>query len=81
METKQATKDHCRFCFEVLVARLQKKPIPGLPASIPNIKAPLFVTWTKKGELRGCIGTFSESNLATTLPQYALISGLEDDRF
>lgn len=26
-------------------------------------KAPMFVTWTINGKLRGCVGSFSESNI------------------
>ncbi|KAI6204829.1 AMMECR1 domain-containing protein [Aphelenchoides besseyi] len=54
-------------CFDVLIARLNNKPLPSAPSSIPNINFPLFVTW-KKGadeQLRGCIGTFS-----TDLPAF-----------
>lgn len=31
-----------------------------LPANFNNYKYPLFVTWLKNGQLRGCIGTFSD---------------------
>jgi len=34
-----------------------------------------------KGELRGCIGTFSPESLTKILGKYALISALQDDRF
>lgn len=44
-------------------------------------KAALFVTWTKHGHLRGCIGTFSALQLAEGIRQYALIAAFQDSRF
>ncbi|TQS32775.1 hypothetical protein Golomagni_06904 [Golovinomyces magnicellulatus] len=58
--------------------------------SLPTVtETPLFVTWnTLEDEdddedvaLRGCIGTFEAQPLATGLPEYALISALQDHRF
>ncbi|KAK0384447.1 hypothetical protein NLU13_8533 [Sarocladium strictum] len=50
--------------------------------------APLFVTWntidnevTHEVSLRGCIGTFEAQPLAVGVPEYALISALQDTRF
>ncbi|CAM1504255.1 Fc.00g018460.m01.CDS01 [Cosmosporella sp. VM-42] len=47
--------------------------------------APLFVTWNKweddEASLRGCIGTFESQDLSQGLPEYALISALQDSRF
>lgn len=46
------------------------------------MKYPLFVTWHKNGSLRGCIGTFDDSEpLGQTLMEYSLIAAVEDDRF
>lgn len=52
----------------------------------PNSSHPLFVTWntstsTSTHQLRGCIGTFTPSPLATSLAEYALISAQHDTRF
>ncbi|MES1915990.1 MAG: hypothetical protein MHM6MM_007857 [Cercozoa sp. M6MM] len=45
-------------------------------------KAPLFVTWKKGGQLRGCIGTFAQNKaLGESLPQYALLAAMKDSRF
>ena len=53
----EATKEHCIYCFDVLIAYLNSKPLPDLPSTIPNVSSPLFVTWMKNGDdLRGCIG-------------------------
>lgn len=88
-----ATKDHCAYCFEVLSQHLEaleaklKASVPSLPlpAKVPDVTCPLFVTWHKtvKGErnLRGCIGTFSPKLLSKLLAQYAIISATQDDRF
>ena len=81
-EEIKATKEHCKYYFEVLEAKLKKQQIPPYPSSLEDSKVPIFVTWMLDGELRGCIGTFSSSEkLSKILPRYALISALEDDRF
>ncbi|KAJ6787488.1 hypothetical protein PWT90_08910 [Aphanocladium album] len=60
------------------------------PATVSS--APLFVTWNTIEDpdvddeedgvsLRGCIGTFESQPLAEGLPEYALISALQDTRF
>lgn len=76
-----ATKLHCKYCFDVLIAKLSKKLLPPYPNTLPDDKVPIFVTWKIKDDLRGCIGTFSPSKLSAILSNYALISALEDDRF
>jgi AMME syndrome candidate gene 1 protein len=79
----QATKDHCKFCFEVLIAKLVELPPPQFPNTIANVTAPLFVTWStaKDDGLRGCIGTFEPRPLSASLGQFALTSALKDPRF
>ncbi|ATY59562.1 ammecr1 family [Cordyceps militaris] len=60
---------------------------PATPASPATVHAaPLFVTWNTvldadEVALRGCIGTFESQPLAEGLPEYALISALQDSRF
>ncbi|KAG5985354.1 hypothetical protein E4U55_004578 [Claviceps digitariae] len=62
--------------------------------SLSTTSAPLFVTWnTIRREddddddddddvsLRGCIGTFESQPLSVGIPEYAVISGLNDTRF
>lgn len=79
----QATREHCRFCFEILIAKLVELPPPDFPKTIPNITAPLFVTWStlKDDDLRGCIGTFQARLLSGSLGEFALVSALKDPRF
>lgn len=53
----ESTKEHCSYCFDVLLAHLNKKAIPEYPSTLPNVTCPLFVTWMINiDELRGCIG-------------------------
>jgi uncharacterized protein (TIGR00296 family) len=73
------------YCFETLLHHLTPpkdgavKPL--YPTGLPDPDYPLFVTWTKRGDLRGCIGTFESKRLSHALPKYTLISALQDDRF
>ncbi|KAL0083718.1 AMMECR1 domain-containing protein [Phycomyces blakesleeanus] len=78
-----ATKEHCFYCFDVLLAHLRREPTPA--PRFHNEAFPLFVTWNmiKYGEkeLRGCIGSFRPLPLIQGLKQFALNSALEDSRF
>lgn len=63
------------------MARLEGKESPPYPNTLPNAKLPLFVTWKKDDDLRGCIGTFSPDDLNKNLGKYALIAAMNDNRF
>ena len=65
-----ASKNHCSFVFDVLIAKLSQKPEPTWPAGLPDQKCPLFVTYYKgeKKQLRGCIGTFAQESIKVLLP-------------
>mmetsp|Transcript_1152 Transcript_1152/g.1363 ORF Transcript_1152/g.1363 Transcript_1152/m.1363 type:complete len:201 (+) Transcript_1152:160-762(+) len=83
-----ATEEHCRYCFQVLQSKLEaENRTPPNPEFDNSVKAPLFITWSKKedGEeeftLRGCIGNFQDLDLHKGIREYALISALEDSRF
>jgi len=80
-EDIKATKLHCKYCFDVLIAKLSGKSIPPYPKELADPKVPIFVTWKIKDDLRGCIGTFAPAQLSGILGKYAMISALEDDRF
>ena len=71
-----ATKEHCKHCFDALIAKLYNKALPPNPNTLNDDKVPIFVTWKIKEDLRGCIGTFSPSKLSVILSNYALISAL-----
>ncbi|KAJ1817156.1 hypothetical protein GGH91_002309 [Coemansia sp. RSA 2671] len=82
-----ATKQHCAYCFDSLVAHLN-----GIPSTNPlplnfdgTLEYPLFVTWNKasrgKDKLRGCIGNFSAMRLDVGLREYAITSAFRDTRF
>lgn len=87
MESKEqfkASKDHCRFVFKTLIAKLNREAMPIFPPSLPSAKTPLFVTYYKgkNKSLRGCIGTFSQDEeTSELLPKYALIAAFQDNRF
>ncbi|GBG31134.1 AMME syndrome candidate 1 protein-like [Hondaea fermentalgiana] len=78
-----ASEEHCKFCFDVLVAKLQGRALPEATFANRSLKAPLFVTWTTTREdaLRGCIGNFSDLELGSGIRDYALVAALEDSRF
>lgn len=77
------------LAFESLIGKLTNtRPISIADInSFSSIKrtypdnAPLFVTWNKSGNLRGCIGTFEELPIEEAVAKYALISAFEDERF
>ncbi|KAJ2214522.1 hypothetical protein EV179_002927 [Coemansia sp. RSA 487] len=86
----EATKEHCAYCFDVLLAHLSRTgPQSRITATFDNRSKdyPLFVTWQKKSSagdeerLRGCIGNFSPMRLDSGLREYALTSALRDTRF
>jgi uncharacterized protein (TIGR00296 family) len=86
----EATKLMCAVCFDVLVATLTRCSSKDILAAfhqaepLSSVGCPVFVTWTTgaEHELRGCIGTFSDSmKIGEVVPKYALISALEDSRF
>lgn len=59
---------------------------PSIPQKIPEDmkrKAGVFVSIKKKGQLRGCIGTFlpSTENIYTEIQRNAIASATEDPRF
>ena len=76
-----STKEHCIYCFDVLLAQLKKQPLPPFPKGLADFEAPLFVTWKKNGDLRGCIGTFQSSLISKSLPEFVLNSAFNDHRF
>ena len=81
-QDKKLLLDIARQTVEVL-ARTGKKP--ELPASLPDSvkgRQGAFVTIHKRGQLRGCIGTFTgEGELAVTVQRMARSAGWEDPRF
>ncbi len=56
---------------------------PGLPPELRERRAGAFVSIKKRGELRGCIGTFqpSEPTLAEEIIQNAIRAATQDPRF
>lgn len=85
------SKALCFWAFESLNARLSpgKSRVPlshyllATDSSLSDYpkEAPMFITWNKNGDLRGCIGTFSPLNTEKGVAKYALVSAFEDPRF
>jgi uncharacterized protein len=63
--------------------RVAGGPAPALPQAGPLAEARgAFVTLTVKGELRGCVGTFTPlGSLAATVARMAASAAAEDPRF
>jgi uncharacterized protein len=63
--------------------RVAGGPAPALPQAGPLAEARgAFVTLTVKGELRGCVGTFTpQGSLAATVARMAASAAAEDPRF
>jgi len=69
---------------KTLEARLRGKPVPKFKADSAELrwKRGVFVTLTKNGKLRGCIGCFtSDEPLYKVVSDYAVISATRDRRF
>ena len=80
--TTEFQKRLTTYSFNNLVNFLKKGEILQPPEDFDNVLSPLFVTWKKDGELRGCLGTFAEdSKLGKTLAEYSLMSAVKDTRF
>lgn len=76
----------CDYAFNVLDSKLTGAPQRKLRdfESDPAITAhnsPLFVTWNKLGNLRGCIGTFLSMPVEDGVARFALTLALHDLRF
>lgn len=69
------------LAFETLYSRLFVVPPRVLTADSSIARAPLFVTWKKHDDLRGCIGTFQDLEVDEGVRRFALTSAFEDPRF
>lgn len=83
------SKSLCCYAFEALnhlltgshEIPLEKfEKVAHSTASFPDT-CPLFVTWNKHGNLRGCIGTFLDLQLAPGVKRFSITSALHDSRF
>jgi uncharacterized protein (TIGR00296 family) len=81
----EATKELCFLCFESLVNKVTNSKHTAVSSAVANpsstVRCPLFVTWKKDGDLRGCIGNFDPLPLYLGLQKYAVVSGTHDQRF
>lgn len=83
-------KSICFLAFETLYSKVNhelcisltlylktfNETLDGLP-----LKTPLFITWNKNDQLRGCIGTFQELPIESGVKRFSLTAALEDSRF
>lgn len=87
------SKALCCYAFETLYNKLNVDPNhPKISLSkyyqilkensntLPSL-APLFITWNKNHNLRGCIGTFSKLSIDSGISRFSLTSALQDPRF
>lgn len=64
-------KPHSLSLFDDLVKNTYRYPP----------QAPLFITWDKNGQLRGCIGTFQELPVESGVSKFAINAAFGDLRF
>ncbi|EGW33637.1 uncharacterized protein SPAPADRAFT_60970, partial [Spathaspora passalidarum NRRL Y-27907] len=85
------SKALCCYAFETLINKLNiethKVPLSTyFDALNENLKslpksAPLFITWNKNDNLRGCIGTFSDFPLESGVSKFTISAAMHDPRF
>lgn len=79
-EEKQQLVQRARAAFQAAVTRASVPPPPHVPAF--EVNAGAFVTLSKKGDLRGCIGQFPGSKpLWKVIDEAAHAAALNDHRF
>ncbi len=88
MDTDSLTSAEKEFLLKLarrsLEAKLRGEELPPLNADSPTFQADsaTFVTLTKKGRLRGCIGTLEAYRpLAEDVQEHAIAAALQDPRF
>lgn len=75
----EPNRSHCALCFRAVEAHWRAVPLVAAPAGDQAVA--VFVTWTKLGKLRGCIGSLSALPQPQGLVDFALKSALHDSRF
>lgn len=76
-----AVKELALFAFQYLITYLQTSSLLSYPPQLSDQSYPLFVTWHKDNQLRGCMGTFISQPLSINLPHFTNISAFNDPRF
>lgn len=86
------SKALCCYAFECLIDSFDAtfSPIPyklwlssALDGNVSKMHSPspLFVTWTRRSQLCGCIGTFSYQPLEEGIRRFAISAATHDSRF
>lgn len=86
MTDKDLSIDPADLARKVLEYYLEEGRMPNLPEPLPpeyEMKAGVFVSLKKRGQLRGCIGTFQpvRENLAEEIAANAISAAVHDPRF
>lgn len=78
------------LAFETLYSKLTHEPAISLTLYLKAFgetldelppKTPLFITWNKHDNLRGCIGTFQDLPIESGVKRFSLTAALDDSRF
>jgi len=78
-EEPTAETEMAMYCFDVVAAHFTRTLEPA-PAFLTGAVCPMFVTWRRGSNLRGCIGCLQPLPI-TSLRDYALTAALRDKRF
>jgi len=86
MTGKELSIDPADLARKVLEYYLEEERMPNLPEPLPpeyEMKAGVFVSLKKGGQLRGCIGTFQpvRENLVEEIAANAVSAAVRDPRF
>lgn len=78
--------EFCYICFESIISFLDNSRVTPLYRYFSRnadskVQYPLFITWKKNNELRGCIGTFQKNPLYLGLRKYSRSAAFNDQRF
>ncbi len=79
---RETRKNLLKLARVTIKNRLKPAEKETIDFKFPDVKCGVFVTLHKKGELRGCIGTFrSDKNIDEVVQEMALASAFDDPRF
>lgn len=86
MSEEDLTIHPAELARRVLQYYLKEGKLPALPQPLPpeyQVRAGVFVSLKKEGQLRGCIGTFepARENLAEEIAANAVSAAVRDPRF
>lgn len=86
-DIREQEDPYVKLARTTLESYVRDEKLPELSTSLPKVmlseRAGVFVTIKKRGQLRGCIGTFlpTKENIAEEIQKNAISAGCEDPRF